>query len=84
MAERIMEICKQYPRLHVFYILSGKQRRILDVLDTSSYGRIKKLPEEEKTFKETGTSVHSVEEAEEAVNLGATYLMYGAYLCDKL
>lgn len=78
LAERIMEICTQYQVrciLHTFWktaaYLGGTSIHL-------PMAELRKLPEEEKKhFKEIGTSVHSVEEAEEAVNLGATYLTAG-------
>ena len=78
LAERIMEICKQYQVtciLHTFW----KTAAYLGCTSIHlPMAELRKLPEEEKKhFKEIGTSVHSVEEAEEAVNLGATYLTAG-------
>ena len=78
LAERIMEICKQYQVtciLHTFWKTAAKLGCTSIHLPMAE---LRKLPEEEKKhFKEIGTSVHSVEEAEEAVNLGATYLTAG-------
>lgn len=78
LAERIMEICTQYQVtciLHTFWKTAAKLGCTSIHLPVAE---LRKLPEEEKKqFKEIGTSVHSVEEAEEAVNLGATYLTAG-------
>lgn len=78
LAERIMEICTQYQVtciLHTFWKTAAKLGCTSIHLPMAE---LRKLPEEEKKqFKEIGTSVHSVEEAEEAVNLGATYLTAG-------
>lgn len=78
LAERIIEICTQYQVrciLHTFW----KTAAYLGCTSIHlPMAELRKLPEEEKKhFKEIGTSVHSVEEAEEAVNLGATYLTAG-------
>ena len=78
LAERIMEICKRYQVrciLHTFW----KTAAYLGCTSIHlPMAKLRKLPEEEKKqFKEIGTSVHSVEEAEEAVNLGAAYLTAG-------
>ena len=78
LAERIMEICTQYQVtciLHTFWKTAAKLGCTSIHLPMAE---LRKLPEEEKKqFKEIGTSVHSLEEAEEAVNLGATYLTAG-------
>ena len=78
LAERIMEICTQYQVrciLHTFW----KTAAYLGCTSIHlPMAELRKLPEKEKKqFKEIGTSVHSLEEAEEAVNLGATYLTAG-------
>ena len=75
LAERVLPVCEEQGVpliIHTFYQTAldlGVDRLQI------SLQKLRELPEEtRKQFSVIGTTVHSVEEAEEAVSLGATYL----------
>lgn len=75
LAERILPVCEEngVPMIvHTFYQVAldmGIDRVQIPL------AQLRKLPEEtRKQFSVLGTTVHSVEDAKEAVSLGATYL----------
>ena len=75
LAERVLPVCEEYDVpliIHTFYQVAldlGVDRLQI------SLQKLRELPEEtRKQFSVIGTTVHSVEDAREAVSLGATYL----------
>lgn len=75
LVERIQPVCEEFDVpliVHTYYnVAIEKGIRRLQI----HLAQLRELPEEtKKQFEAIGTTVHSVEEAKEAVSLGATYL----------
>ena len=85
LAKEVMNICSRY---QVSCILHNFWKTALELGCTSVHLPLpilqKTTDKEKKKFTKIGISIHSVEEAKEAEQLGASYLTAGAYLCDRL
>lgn len=78
LAGEVLTVCQETGKkciLHTFHQAAWECRHPLIHLPLSLFRTLGK--EEREFFTEIGTSVHSLEEAEEAVRLGAAYLTAG-------
>lgn len=78
LAGRVDEICKRYHVPLILHNFPNVAKKLGKTRIQLPLPVLKSLPEKEKVnFERIGTSVHSVEEAEEAVGCGADYLVAG-------
>ena len=78
LAERVLAICRESGKKCILHTFWQEAKKCGHPLIHLPLPLLRTLREEEKVFfTEIGTSVHSVEQAEEAVQLGADYITAG-------
>lgn len=77
LAKNVLRICEKYNKECVLHNFVGVAKRLNHKKIHLSLPMLEKHYNEVKNFEKVGVSIHSLEEGERAITLGATYLTAG-------